>query len=171
MLEHMVLFYGTQRETIRNTLKYTLGTASKATGKSKSTLSRDIKSGKISAARKDGAYEIDPAELHRVYPPLEQGTRSRNSPANDVEPKEKHDETPNLQAELAAAKAKLETIEEERERERRQLMAQLEDLRSDRDQWRQQATRLLTDQRPRPEPEQPAQQRGGFWRWLRGGNG
>ena len=50
-------------------MKYTLGTAAKATGKSKSTLSRDIKNGRISAIRGDnGSFEIDPAELHRVYP-------------------------------------------------------------------------------------------------------
>jgi len=48
---------------------YTLGAAARACGRSKATISRAIKSGRISAARnEDGGYVIDPAELHRVYP-------------------------------------------------------------------------------------------------------
>jgi hypothetical protein len=54
---------------------YTLGAAARATGKSKATISRAIKSGRLSAAR-DGAdgYVIDPAELHRVYPATDDTT-------------------------------------------------------------------------------------------------
>ena len=52
-------------------MAYTLGTAAVACGVSKSTIHRAIKSGKISAQRHhDGSYTIDPAELHRVFPPL-----------------------------------------------------------------------------------------------------
>lgn len=48
---------------------YTLGEAARASGKSKSTIAKAIKSGRVSAVRSlDGSYEIDPAELHRVYP-------------------------------------------------------------------------------------------------------
>src|SRR6516164_2656805 len=48
---------------------YSLAQAAKASGKSKPTIARAIKAGRISAARsEDGAYSIDPAELHRVYP-------------------------------------------------------------------------------------------------------
>ena len=58
-------------ETIRATMTYTLGQAAKATGKSKPTIQRAIKSGSISAAKADdGSYEIDPSELHRVFPPV-----------------------------------------------------------------------------------------------------
>lgn len=48
--------------------------AAKETGRSKSTIHRAIKSGKLSATRhEDGSYSIDPAELFRAYPkkPLE----------------------------------------------------------------------------------------------------
>lgn len=49
---------------------YTLGQAATATGRRKSTLLNAIKTGKISARKNDlGVWEIDPAELHRVYPP------------------------------------------------------------------------------------------------------
>jgi hypothetical protein len=50
---------------------YSLGQAARAVGKAKSTISRDVKSGKVSAVRNtDGSVSIDPAELHRVYPPM-----------------------------------------------------------------------------------------------------
>jgi hypothetical protein len=56
---------------MRNTMKHTLGTAAIATGKSKTTIHRAIKSGKLSAVRReDGTFEIDPAELHRVFEPV-----------------------------------------------------------------------------------------------------
>jgi excisionase family DNA binding protein len=49
----------------------TLGQAALATGLSKPTIQRAIKSGKLSATKKeDGSYDIDPAELHRVFPPV-----------------------------------------------------------------------------------------------------
>lgn len=49
-------------------MKYTLGTAAKATGLSKTTIHRAIKSGKLSANRNEnGSFEIDASELHRVY--------------------------------------------------------------------------------------------------------
>jgi hypothetical protein len=51
-------------------MKFSLGQAAKETGLDKSTISRAIKSGRLSAQRKDGGgYEIDPAELFRVFPP------------------------------------------------------------------------------------------------------
>ena len=163
---HVVLFQQQADDAICNPMKYTLGTASKVTGKSKSTLSRDIKCGKISATRRDdGSYEIDPAELHRVYPAVELGARSWNSISNDPQPHLEHPEARILAAELAAVQARLETIEAERQRERSQLMAQIEDVRQDRDHWRQQATALLTDQR-RP---QAAMERRSLWSRLLGG--
>ena len=46
-----------------------LAQAAKAAGKSKQTLVRAIKSGKLSAIRNDdGSYTIDPAELARALP-------------------------------------------------------------------------------------------------------
>lgn len=52
-------------------MSYTLGEAAKATGLTKPTLAKAIKNGKLSATKNDnGSYSIDPAELHRVYPPI-----------------------------------------------------------------------------------------------------
>ena len=48
---------------------YTLGEAALAVGKSKATLSKDLKSGKLSFVSKTkSGYDIDPSELFRVYP-------------------------------------------------------------------------------------------------------
>lgn len=49
-------------------MTFSLGEAAKEVGKSKTTLTRAIKSGRLSAHRReDGSYQIDPAELFRVY--------------------------------------------------------------------------------------------------------
>ena len=69
-------------------MTYTLGQAAKATGKTKSTIQVAIKSGRISASRDDlGRYQIDPAELHRVYPLEAERTDEANAarPATDPE--------------------------------------------------------------------------------------
>lgn len=48
---------------------YTMGEAARAAGVSKASIGRAIKSGRLSAGRRDdGNYSIDPAELARVYP-------------------------------------------------------------------------------------------------------
>lgn len=55
-------------------MKYTIGQAAKATGRSKSLISKAIKDGKISATRvgttPTSPMEIDASELFRVYPML-----------------------------------------------------------------------------------------------------
>lgn len=64
-------------------MKHTLGTAAKATGVSKSTIYRAVKSGKLSASRNaDDEYEIDPAELHRVYEPVSERVRNDDMERN-----------------------------------------------------------------------------------------
>src|SRR3954454_9184703 len=115
---------------------YTLGTASKATGMAKSTIHRAIKRGIISArSTLDGrGYEIDPAELHRVYPPV----ASNSSAEEGIE----RSATPPLNAELeiklARAEAELEALRQVLEVERRRA----EELRIERNDWKGQAERL-----------------------------
>ena len=126
-------------------MSYTLGTAAKATGKDRATISRAIRKGKVSAKKgESGQWIIDPAELHRVYPALQQDNRE-NATQTDGD----------LVLEIAALKSKIETVSE-REKLKDQM---LEEVRKDRDHWRQQATALLTDQRG------PG---GGFWSRLFG---
>ena len=110
-------------------MSYTLGSAAKATGKSKTTIQRAISKGLISASKeKNGSYSIDPSELHRVFPMVSGDTVSKPSQLDTSRPSE---DTP-LQMKVEALEAMLE-------REREALV----EMRSDRDAWRQQATSLL----------------------------
>jgi len=123
-----------------------LGQAARMVGVGKTTISRAIKAGKISANRRDdGAYEIDPAELSRVYEidPETSATVAANRHAvRHATPAV----TPDVatQAELTGARHLIEM-----------LKAQVDDLRGDRDGWRQQAEatqRLLTQTAPPVRP-------------------
>ncbi len=118
-------------ETGRATVAYTLGTAAKATGVSKPTLARAIKSGKISATRKpDGAYSIEPAELHRVYPPV--------TPDSGTEP-----------GAMVAREIPVETVALRRENELlREVVADLRRRLDAEAEERRRLTLMLTDQRP-----------------------
>ena len=64
---------------------YSLAQAAQAAGKSKPTISRAIKAGRLSATRTDdGSYAIDPAELARVFPLTRDstGTMKQSVPGN-----------------------------------------------------------------------------------------
>lgn len=111
-------------------MKYTLGTAAQATGKAKSTILRAIKSGVISAKKVGSSYEIDPSELHRVFPK----TVAENTTSNVTQPHEEHDATLRLQ---------LDILENERERERRQMQDTIDDLRARLDRSEDRVTALL----------------------------
>lgn len=68
----------------------TLTEATEQTGKSKSTLIRAIKSGKLSAQRNEhGDYRVEPSELFRVYKPMahhdEPSNASESQPAMVVD--------------------------------------------------------------------------------------
>jgi hypothetical protein len=70
-------------------MKFSLGQAAKETGLDKSTISRAIKSGRLSAQRKEGGggYAIDPAELFRVFPSAPKAQAAsimQTAPAADV---------------------------------------------------------------------------------------
>ena len=69
-------------------MPYSLQQAATAADLNKSTVLRAIKAGKISAARDEhGQWQIEPAELHRVYPPVactEAGATVGNGERNDA---------------------------------------------------------------------------------------
>lgn len=116
---------------------YTLGSAAKATGMTKSAISKAIQKGRISAKKDElGRFEIDPAELHRVYAPL---------PASE---KSEREQTLEVATENRELKAKLEGLN--------QLLAEIRD---DRDHWRRQAVGLLTSQQEAKAARRP-------WWWI-----
>jgi excisionase family DNA binding protein len=113
-----------------------LSEAADATGTNRTTILRAIKAGKISATKDaHGNWLVEPAELHRVYPPAEQRTGGERNASHY-----------RAQIAEAAQAAQITTL-----RETADLMrAQLEDVRKDRDHWRDQAqavTRQLADAR------------------------
>ncbi len=59
---------------------YTIATAAAAVGRNKTAILRAIKNRRISVAKdKNGEVQIDPAELHRIYPPLRSGAKGDNT--------------------------------------------------------------------------------------------
>jgi len=123
-------------------MSYSLKQAADATVKERSTIQRAIKSGRISATLgESGAYEIDPSELHRVFPPVAR---------NQAQPIATQQETTSENREL---KAKVELLREMVDDLRQRLDKSEEERRA----TQTKLTAILTDQRAKPEPEaQPA---------------
>lgn len=122
-------------------VKLTLGQAAKEVTVSKATISKALKSGRLSYISKSAAgYEIDPAELFRVFPPKPHETVSSE-----------HHETP------------VATGSEADRREIQLLREQLAEARADRDAWRDQAQRALL---ALPAPVTEAKPRR-WWPWGR----
>ncbi len=115
-----------------NSTYFTLSQAAKETGKSKSVISKSLSNGTLSYVEKnDSGYKIDPAELFRVYPKKNERTLS--------ERKQRTAKNPNENSMLQRENE----ILLERLREKDEL---IDDLKTDRNHWRHQATNLLTDQ-------------------------
>ena len=161
-------------------MKFSLGQAARETGLDKSTLSRAIKSGRLSAQRKNGSggYEIDPAELFRVFPPAPKAQASPpvEAPANMLL------ENRELRIKLEAVEACIKDKEEEVHDLRRRLDLEGEE--------RRKLTMMLLAHRPlepssentpgqtvdaqqQPAPQPPAtatpsSKKTGVWAWLMG---
>ena len=155
---------------------YSIGQAARATGKSKSVIHTAIKKGKISAMKnEDGSYSIDPAELHRVFPPASFQNNPEEPNSNVREPQEQADfrfENGRLKGELTELRERMAALGMQHDRERQQLTDQIEDLRRRLDQSEQerrdkdrQLTALLAHQREVPAPAPNAGR--GFRAWFR----
>jgi hypothetical protein len=119
-------------------MKYTAGQAATATGISKATITRALKSGKISGQKDEsGAWIIDPAELHRVFPPVATS----------------HHETRIMQQSATPDKTLYFSA---LERENQMLREALTDARQERDRWHEIADRLSIAPPPR---------RKSWWPW------
>lgn len=144
-------------------MKLSLSAAARETGKSKSTISRAIKEGRLSATPTDGgAYEIDPAELFRAFPRTD-ATPFQNDQSNDTQPHEEPLATLRFRLEIAERDAERERAERDREREDRrreqeQAEATIQDLRDRLDRAEGRITALL------PSPQTPARRRR-WWPW------
>ncbi len=133
-------------------MKYSLSEAAKATGKNKTTIQRAIKSGKISASKGDGgSYEIDPSELHRVFPPTVAHRDAQHMQSNDTQqakfaPESSHiDRVVELEKELAVARERANGLEAQKD----QMTDTINDLRKRLDSSESRVTALLTDNKPK----------------------
>jgi len=116
----------------------TLGEAAKLTGKSKPTISKAIKDGRISGQKVDGVFQIEVSELLRVYP------AKAETPAVEIEqaPAQQDEITKlkmqHLEEQLEATKQQLQETKEERDQA-------IKDAREDRTRF----MALLEHQKPR----------------------
>jgi uncharacterized coiled-coil protein SlyX len=145
-------------------MTYTLTTAAKATGKSRSTVLRAIRAGRISAKRDEvtGGWVIEPSELHRLYEAV--AADGDRGPGHDM-PRNN-----GVDAEVRELRARLEATEM-RLADKDDVIT---DLRQQRDQAQQQLAAaqeriaaLLTDQRAAVPAVPPAPARRSWWPWRR----
>jgi hypothetical protein len=137
-------------------MAYTLTQASRACGKSKATLLRAIRSGRLSAARDDvaGSWLIEESELHRVFP---LGTIVPGTSMSDDAPR-----TPDRTAELEARIAEMQEAARLRDDTIADLRRRLDTATAQLGEALTQV-RLLTDQRSPPPPEPLPRRR--WWPW------
>jgi len=137
-------------------MELSLNQASKECGKAKSTISKAIKTGRLSADKqKNGTYKIDTAELFRVFP--KQQVTSNNDQLRT--PSEPH-KNELLQAKIDALEAKVDMLQDNVA----DLKEDREDLKTQRDKWQHQATNLLPDHSQREQNTA----RGGFFGLFQG---
>lgn len=144
-------------------MKYTAGQAAQAANVSTATITRAIKSGKISAVKDHaGAWQIEPVELHRVF--------HIKSPAKDSAIQMKRDAMPlqdsALQAEVEVLRARLEaseTLNADRADQIQYLRAQVETEAAE----RRRAQAILADLRPRQTEPTPPDKRRVWWPFNR----
>ena len=128
-------------------MKLTLGQAAKTAKRSKGTLSKALNSGGISAEKDEkGRWQIDPSELSRWM----SANPFPNSLQNQSETPEETHENSALGVEAKMLRERIDAMIDERDRERGQLVDQIEDLRARLDGAEAERVRLnalLTDQR------------------------
>jgi hypothetical protein len=134
-------------------MPHTLRAAARAVGRDRTTLVRAIRAGRLSATKDaaTGDWLIEPAELHRVYPPAEKQAVAGDAAGGDARlrtpnpPGETEGEVRELRARLADSQDQVADLRRRLDTATAQLGEALQQV------------RLLTDQRP------PAKR--AWWRW------
>jgi hypothetical protein len=161
-------------------MAYSLREAAAAAGKGKPAILKAIQSGKISAQKDEfGAWQIEPAELHRVYPPVSRETASELGSKEPEETIGNRNGNRLLEQEIQFLREKLTDLQQMKDDERRNLSERVEELRRDRDDLRDErdrllkvieeqasSMRLLTDRRAEASPA-PIQTQRSWWSWRR----
>lgn len=139
-------------------MKLSASQAAKETGKSIPTITRAIKSGKISAEKQEnGGYLIEASELFRLF--------DKKQDVSDVTSNILGNETPIetkvLEVKLEAKDKEIALLLSERDDLRRRLDSESEE--------RRKLTMLLSDMREKT-PQKPTEGQKGFWAALIGKN-
>lgn len=114
----------------------TLKDAAAQTGKTKQAVQQAIKNGRLSAQKNDsGAWMIDPAELFRVYPPVKLSSKQEQA-FDDACPK-------TLQLDIKILQHEIETKDDKITL----LQKMIEDIRQERNDWKEQAQSLQSQNR------------------------
>lgn len=132
--------------------KLSLNKAAKEASVAKSTLLEALNSGRMSAEKNDkGHWQIDPAELFRVFPKSSSTEQAEPNPT-PVENLQKTSQNSALEVEVKMLREQIDRMDTERERERAQFTDQIEALREQAERQsadHRQALAALTDQRER----------------------
>ena len=130
-------------------MKLSASQAAKQTGKSVPTITRAIKSGKLSAEKTgSGGYQIEASELFRVFNAVTDKPNMKGNLLQVVTQHETAPETPNSRL----LREKIEALE-----------TALSDAKAERDEWRDQAKRLALALPSPGTPSKPKKRR--FWPW------
>lgn len=148
-------------------MKLSLNKAAKEASVAKSTILEALGSGRMSANKNEkGHWEIDPSELFRVFPRTRLDETRKPIPTSsnfDV----RTSESSGIEIEVKLLREQIERMDMERERERTQLISQIENLREQSERQsadHRQALAALTDQREKAAgPRKPS-----LWARLRG---
>lgn len=109
------------------TTQYTITAAHRITGKSRTTLQKHIKRGKLSCVEgTDGTKRIDASELIRVYG--DDCDFKREEGPDSLVPQQGTNLSTGEQSRLNSVQQQLNTLTEERRREREQLQSQIDQL-------------------------------------------
>jgi len=141
-------------------MKFTAGQAAKAVGKSMPTISKALKTGRLSAEKVGNRYEIDASELFRVWP---KASNSEGLPSDVGEPSPLSSVNPNKSDEIKALQDALNAerkLNSEKDGRIADLTQRAERAEQKEDVAQAQLAGLLTDQRTTP--------RKGFWGRLKG---
>jgi len=134
--------------------KLSLNKAAKEAGVAKSTLLEALNSGRMSAEKNEkGHWQIDPAELFRVFPKSSSTEQAEPKPTS-LENQQKTSQNSALEVEVKMLREQIDRIDTERERERAQFTDQIEALREQAERQsadHRQALAALTDQRETPK--------------------
>ena len=141
-------------------MKFTAGQAAKAVGKSMPTISKALKTGRLSAKKVGNRYEIDASELFRVWP---KATDSEGLPLDAGKPSLLSSVNPKINDEIKVLQAALNAerkLNSEKDGRIADLTQRAERAEQKEDAAQAQLVGILTDQRDTP--------RKGFWGRLKG---